>query len=220
MKVSLQILFSAVVLSAIVAMSGCKGKTGDPGPAGKDGTNGTNGTNGSNGVGFEAATKLGNIILYLDGTTPAGDPFKDTLDFKFAVGDLSKSSADPSNPNQMNFYVQRYLTFDSETIPDDNANLYFQPYVDIETGDTTYYMTLDLHANVATTDYRYFTFTENLYNTDGSNFTNESYKGFKYDPNKGKLYFRFSLTVPAIQSSTGYDVNVDGVVNVIVYQPD
>jgi len=138
MRALLKLCFSAGLLSAVLFLAGCKGKQGDPGPAGNNGTNGTNGTNGANGtngingtngVGFEQAVKNGNILIYLDGKTPAGVAFKDTLDYKFSSSDLSNSAVDSVSPTDIRFTLQRFLIFDNYTL-DDYINLNLRILVD------------------------------------------------------------------------------------------
>lgn len=207
------------LLAATMAISGCK--KGDPGPAGAngaDGTNGNNGINGKNGAAYDEAARRGSITTYLSGTTAAGDPFKDTLRFKFSSTDLSASSIYYYNNNDVSFRMDRFTSLDNYNIQ--NYTQYYLEVYNDGAGDTTWYIDQTVNATITTSDFKYFKINEDYYDGEGSNVENALYEGFKYDATTGRLYFRYSWLIPAGSNSTGHDLNVSGVIDVTVYESE
>jgi hypothetical protein len=200
-----------VFIGLILFFAGCTGKTGDPGPAGN------NGANGATGPGFDRAVKYGNILLYLNGKTPNGDAFQDTLDFKFSSGNLNESEFQSFAADDKSYYLKRFLVLDDYST---NGSIEPDLRITVSGVDTVYRFECTLNTTVTTSDFKYFTFNNWFYNTDGSNFTNEHFDGFVHDPSKGHLYYRFGFTVDAGSNSTGYPLDVDGIVNTTVYEYD
>jgi len=208
------------LLLTLLAIAGCQ--QGDPGPAGPDGNNGTNGVNGANGgdgkngADYNEASQNGYIITYLDGKTPAGVTFRDTLHFKFSSTDLNESSVYHYSANDVYFKLERFTALDNWNIQnytDFNIEVY-----DNGAGDTTWFIDQHLKTTATTTDFKYFAIDDDYYDGEGSNVSTASYDGFKYNSSTGRLYLRYSWTVPANSNRTGFDLNVSGVMDVTVYE--
>lgn len=207
-KTLLQVLFFASLL-----LAGCKGKDGDPGPTGATGDTGANGAKGdtgSNGVGFDNATKDGDVAVTFSGKRPDNVNFNAAQDFKYQL-DASSPGDDSyvyknQNDGSMEFYVVRYLGAVDQH--------YNENYVEIQfTVSSTNVVTLG-YINVQTSiidGTKYFGVVE----SDSG--TALSISNYSYDSATGTLKFNFGGTYTA-SNSTGYDLTVAGVANVKVYE--
>jgi hypothetical protein len=220
--------FTVYLGMAFIAMAaiflGCKGDDGAVGPVGLTGDKGDKGTTGDNGKGFDEAAKDGNILIYLDGTRPDGIAFKDTLNFKFSptsVDDYSYAETDGTGANYDQYtYVGRFLGMDNYNADDSYSELGLREFIDSESLDTVKYFYLYIYSDVLTSDFKYFRLDDYYYsNWYGTTNTQDStFTGYQYDASKGSIKHKFKFTSPAGNNSTGYDLNVSGVVDATVYQ--
>jgi len=219
-------LFTAGLLSLVMLLLNCKGDAGAVGPSG---------------VGFDEATKDGKIVVYLDGTRPDGKAFKDTLEFKFAATYADNNSYSEPDGWGENYdvytYVQRYLAMDNDNQSDSYASIGFE--ASLNGKDTVKNFEMYLNTDVTfKSDHKYFRmYNDEFYfdstpNNLDNNITDYAVTAYKYDTLSGKLTYKFKFTQPYgmvydgcndgctdyAYNSTGYDLNVSGYVDAVVYQ--
>jgi len=217
-------LFTAGLLSLVALLLNCKGDAGAVGPSG---------------AGFDEATKDGKIVVYLDGTRPDGKAFKDTLEFKFAATYANYNSSAYTNGWGANYnietYVKRYLAMDNNSNNNTNGDSYVSIDFEASLSGADTVKNFDMYLNTDVTsesDHKYFRMNNDEFyfqtNSSDNGVTNYAVTAYKYDTTSGKVSYKFKFTQPYgydacndgcyYYNSTGYDLNVSGYVDAIVYQ--
>lgn len=209
MKAIFRVL-SIALLAVLVYLAGCKPEQGDPGPKGNDGTNGTNGTNGE---AYDQAVSLGGIKILFTGQTPYGDPFSDTVNFKYSTTDLDYSYVYHYSTTDLYWYLRRWdgLTYYQA---ESYADIYYEE--DSEAGYQ--YLDMDVNVDISSEDFKYFEVSDFFYYGEGSNIDNPDFSEVTYDPNTGKVQYDLAFTVPANNNETQYDLDVHVFVDATVYE--
>ncbi|MBT1686755.1 collagen-like protein [Dawidia soli] len=219
MKNPLKFFTMLLVALAAYVFTGCA-EDGDPGPAGEQGEaggKGENGKDGEDGVGFEEATRYGNVTLSLEGHRPDAEAFKKDLDFKFTpvgVNGFTTSSVVYTEGTDRIFTVRRFYSSVAQDFQDNQVtiNLYVSYDDDkpVVTGVDFYVRTV-----ITTDDYKFFVLQDSY-----SQFATSGDKEYTYDPATGNLELKLSFTVPGDFefNPTGHDLNVMATVKVKVFE--
>lgn len=211
------------ILSLTVLLAACEGPVGPVGPAGTpgaEGTAGANGANGTNGVGFDQLVANGNIMVTYSGNRPDGVPFDKQLNYPFSDAGYTYSTVHIDRHEAYELYKFQMTRWYSA--PDND--LYGYPdiqnrvtlSVEIEEGD------VELKDPPAT----FFKVNTNIidgrkfFNLVGENekLTEDVISEYTYNAETGALSFVMDMILPAGSNSTGFDINVHAVANVIVYE--
>lgn len=211
-----KILFFAGLL-----LAGCKGKDGDPGPAGQAGQTGATGTTGANGdagadgTGYDNAVRDGNVVITFSGKRPDNVAFTSKQDFKFTLDGSTpdEDSYVTNDGGNLTIYVARYLG----AVDEHHNNNFVHLTLNVSSTGVVTPQELDLGTAIIDGT-KYFGVIEQNYGPTDENNDPFVVTNYSFDPTSGHLKFNFSATFKT-SYSTGYDLLVTGVADVLVYQP-
>ncbi|UII28684.1 hypothetical protein LVD15_09735 [Fulvivirga maritima] len=194
---------------------------GDPGPAGADGADGVDGVDGvdgqdgQDGYGLEEISKYGGFMIYLDGTRADDVAFQDTSFFQFVPVEYLSSNniVNVSGSTYTYNNIRRFLS-----APDDvYQESYSVLYLTVEDGETPTFsnFSISFRKDVVTSDFKVFDLNDTY---SSSSYTDLVIDEYSYTPSTGRLYFTFSFNVAGSNNGTGNDLQVSGVVDIIVLQ--
>lgn len=193
---------------------GIDGKDG-VGIDGKDGINGVDGkdgVDGANGLGFDDLVKYGSITTTISGTRPDGVAFEQNNKFSYTSAGANYTQNNVyKDGSDLDFYFRRFLSVPDDVYQDVSTTIGFkfensQPVI-------TEFEVQELKVFSAT-DNKYFRL-----DADPSNFENMEITGYSFDSATNNLKFTYSFTIDENDNnSSGYDLNVTGVVDVILFE--
>lgn len=197
-------------------LNGTPGKNGNSGDPGLNGAPGSNGLNGSDAIGFDELTKLGYVVLELEGTRTDGVAFTDSTSFQFTPIDLEIALTshlefqDTPDGTLHQFYGVRFLS-----IPDNSyQNTYFSFNIDmLNPGEEnmqikSFSYSLTKYAVIGD-DNKYFILTQ-THNNQGPEIQNLEITDVSFDATNNHLVFSFSYTIVGTANATGNPLQMQG----------
>jgi hypothetical protein len=171
-------------------------------------------------IGLNDATKYGFIKLTLEGFRPDGEAYEVTKNFKFA------SSTGPYNSSSVNTYVDgdTYRDFDvarfigpiNESLDGEENSVDLNLYVnegDSEEDEPDFVESgFGIETAVTTSDKKFFYVSEYI------GIDSEDVTSYKYNPETGKLSFKFTKTLTAQENNSGFPLTVTVNVNATVFE--
>ncbi len=181
----------------------------------------------SNAIGLNDATKYGFIKVTLEGFRPDGEAYEVTKNFRFAssTGPYGSSSVDTDENEGFTyryFNVERFMGAINESGEGEENFVQFYGYVNegndpLDEPDFTE-SSLYIESAVTTSDKQYFYINEYI------NIATEDVTNYQYNEETGKLSFKFTKTLTANESDSGFPltvtVNVNATVFENMYQPE
>jgi hypothetical protein len=213
----LSIVFFSIIAAGFVA---CEGEQGEIGPNGIKGDQGNIGNTGANGEGFEELTKYGKIAVTFSGTRSDDEEFTETLDFIYLpTSGISENSSFYKYENgTMEFLIGRENKGSvNKTGRTEGGGMKNNVWIDVvKTSDGISLDQLVIYTDVITDDFK--TFEINFNNGSWDEGFEAAITNYSYDAATGKLKFDFSYTIPNFNSSTGFEINVTGTADLIVFE--
>lgn len=175
----------------------------------------------SNVIGLNDATKYGFIKVTLEGFRPDGEAYEVTKNFRFAssTGPYGSSSVE-TDENEGYVYryfnVERFMGAINESGDGEDNSVEFYGYVDegndpADEPDFTE-SSLYIESAVTTSDKQFFYVSEYI------NIDTEDVTSYKYNEETGKLSFKFTKTLTANETNSGFPLTITVNVNATVFE--
>lgn len=172
-------------------------------------------------IGLNDATKYGFIKVTLEGFRPDGEAYEVTKNFKFAssTGPYGSSSVE-TDENEGNIYryfnVERFMGAINESTEGEENSVEFYGYVnegqsEEDEPDFTE-SSLYIESAVTTSDKQFFYVSEYL------NIDTEDVTSYKYNEETGKLSLKFTKTLTANETNSGFPLTVTVNINATVFE--
>lgn len=217
MKTNFKVLLSSMMMILAIGFTACEGDQGEIGPKGDRGLQGDKGAKGDQGDkgevgdnGFVESTSFGNIELTVSGIDFEGAAYTEVLDFKYVPEDHSYAStwSESSGSTAKNFGLYRVYKPAARTVgrsEDISNSMYFSfnEFEGILSLNEFEFSASFITGGAVNSVRDYISMTPAFVISD-----------YSFNEETGELSVRFDYT---FKDSRNNDVEVSGVVNVIVY---
>jgi hypothetical protein len=194
---------------------GPQGISGEIGDTGQQGEVGENGADGANAAGYDELTQYGYITMNVSGTRPDGVAFEDTATFKYTPTIAGYSTM--YSGDSFYFDTTRFLS-----VPEDwyqGSEIYISIFSsnnpDEETIEIDGIETFDLEGYaVVGEDNKYF-----ILDISSVDLPAEAIENFTFDPaDRNHATYSYSIAIPAVNNSSGHELQVSGEVDVYLLE--
>lgn len=205
----------------------CEGPQGEVGPQGEQGDTGAQGPagpqgpEGPSGPGYETAVKNGFIVQELAGTLPGGEVFTDSAMFAYSPEQIgtdwmvSSEMIDLGEGNYI-FGIKRFYGSVDDVYNDVFVSMIFSINGFGTANEEVVIENTEFHYYHVTDDNRFLEF--NYDTADGTELQDVNITNLEFDPAAKAVSFDYEYTMPGFLNSTGNDLEVSGVVDVLTYE--
>ncbi|MFC4218721.1 hypothetical protein [Flagellimonas marina] len=207
-------------------INGTNGADGADGADGQDGMDGMDGQDGANGVGFDELTKFGYITLEMDGTRVDNVAFQDSTSFRFSPINADQlaqlnfvNSTETEEGYDYQFNIGRFLSAPDNVYQESTFHLSLNvsnPGTENETINSFIYA-VGGYAVIGD-DNKYFVLNSSYDVISDENVFNVEITDITYDAETKHLTFNYAWTVSALGNGTGNELNMSGMVDVILLE--